>query len=153
MNKLAAVAFPVTVFLAWMLYVVTRTGNAPGHTWDMVPTNVIFTATMVGVLYVIFVLITGMTLYFTQIRGSSAGAMSVLLPALVRLALVFVVAVPIGSALGEYYAGVEERAFLKETEAFLATAKPEPVTGDMPLYSRKRWWPGSQQQLVSPDSK
>lgn len=150
MNKTAAIVFPITLFLAWMTYVVTRTGSGPGLKWDRVPDHLSFTFTMVGVAYLIFVVISGIVLYFTQIRGASVNATSVLGPAFVRLLLVFVIAVPLGSALGELYACAEERAFKGETERFMATAKPEPITGDMPLYSRKRWWPGSQQQLVSP---
>ncbi|MEP6834780.1 MAG: hypothetical protein ABJB74_15405 [Gemmatimonas sp.] len=153
MIRTAAIAFLVTVFLAWMTYVFTRTGNGPGFKWDMVANNCNFTFAIVGVLYLLFFLITGVTLYFTQIRGGSVDALNILGPAFIRLLLVFVVAVPVGALLGEVYAYTEERSFLHETEQFLATAKPEPITGDMPLYSRKRWWPGSQQQLVSPVPK
>ena len=129
MTHTAAIAFPITVFLAWVMYVIDRTGNGPGLKWHMVPNTVKFAATMVGVAYLVFAVIAGVVVYFTKIRGGSVIAMSV---------------------LGELYAYVEERAFLKETEAFMSTAKAEPITGDMPLYSRRRWWPGSAQQLVSP---
>ena len=142
MTRTAAIAFPITVFLAWVMYVIDRTGNGPGLKWHMVPNTVTFAATMVGVAYLVFAVIAGVVVYFTKIRGGSVSAMSVLGAGLVRLLVVFLIAVPVGSALGELYAYVEERAFLKETEAFMSTAKAEPITGDMPLYSRRRWWPG-----------
>lgn len=148
MNKTAVIAFPVTVLLAWILYVVTRTGNGPGLKWNMVANNLSFTFSMVGVLYVLFVLITLTTLYFTAVRGASVSAMSVLGSAFVRLMVVFVIAIPIGGALGECYTYIEERAFRREAAQFMATTNADPRNGDR-IYSRKRWWPGSSQILVS----
>ncbi|MEO7361689.1 MAG: hypothetical protein ABI120_15265, partial [Gemmatimonadaceae bacterium] len=89
-------------------------------------------------------------LYFTRVRGSVDGATSVMVPALIRFAVVFVFAIAAGSTLSEMFVLADERAFLKETDAFMATATPEPIKGDMPLYSRKRWWPSSSNSLVSP---
>ncbi len=74
MNKTTVFAFPVTVFLAWVLYVFTRAGNGPGLKWHMVANNLSFAATMAGVLYLVFTLITLTTLttrYVMHVRGTS----------------------------------------------------------------------------------
>ncbi|MEO7997537.1 MAG: hypothetical protein ABI852_08835, partial [Gemmatimonadaceae bacterium] len=151
--RTAAIALPITAFLAWWLYVVTRAGNGQGLKWDKVPQNVNFAVSIVGTLYLIFVIIALIVLYFTRIRGGSEPATTLMLPALLRFALVFVFAIAAGSTFGEMFVLADERAFLKETDKFMATAKREPITGDMPMYSRQRWWPGSTNSMNSPMPK
>lgn len=151
MNRTAAVAFPITLLLAWAFYVITRGGNGPGLKWDRVPNNVSFSAGMTGVAYVIFMIIALTVLYFQRVRGSSASAMSVMTPALTRFAVVYVGAVAAGCALGELYALADERAFRRETAKFMATVKPDSASGIYPLYSRYRWRPNFGNSLVSPE--
>lgn len=153
MTRTAAFALPITAFLAWWVYVATRAGNGPGFKWDKVSQNVYFTIAVVGTAYLIFVIIALLVLYFTRVRGGTDSAMSVMLPAFVRLAVAFVFAIAAGSTLAEMFVAADERAFRRETDAFMATATREPITGDMPLYSRQRWWPGSSNMMVSPTSK
>lgn len=150
LTRTAAIALPITAFLAWWMYVVTRAGSGPGLKWDRVPNHVYFTISIVGTVYVVFVLVALAVLYFTRIRVGTDTALSVMLPALIRFAVVFVFAIAAGSTFGEMFVLADERSFLKETDKFIATATPEPITGDLPLYSRKRWWPGSSNILVSP---
>lgn len=153
MTRTAAIALPITAFLAWWMYVVTRAGSGPGLKWDRVPNHVSFAISIVGSLYLVFVIVALSVLYFTRVRGGTDSATSLMIPALIRFAVVFVFAIAAGSTLGEFFVLADERAFQRETTLFLTTAKPEPVTGDLPLYSRKRWWPGSSNMLVSPMPK
>lgn len=153
LTRTAAIALPITAFLAWWMYVVTRAGSGPGLKWDRVTDHVYFAVSIVGSLYLVFVIVALSVLYFTRIRGGTDSAMSLMIPALIRFVVVFVFAIAGGSTLGEIFVLADERAFRKETARFMATAKPEPITGDLPLYSRKRWWPGSSNILVSPVPK
>lgn len=153
LTRTAAIALPITAFLAWWLYVVTRSGNGQGLKWEKVPHDVNFVISIAGTLYLIFTIIALAVLYFTRARGSSDGAMTVMLSALLRFAVVFVFAIAAGCTLGELFVLTDERSFLKETDKFMANAQPEPITGDMPMYSRSRWWPGSSNSMNSPMPK
>ncbi|MBL0171029.1 MAG: hypothetical protein IPP90_09910 [Gemmatimonadaceae bacterium] len=148
--KTPAFALPVTLVVAWYLHVVNRAGNGPGFQWHRVPGNASFTALLTGVLYLVFVVVAVVVAYVTHVRRQPVSTTSVLAPVVLRLAAVYVIAVLVGAALGEWYCVADERAFQRETVEYLAHAPPNPVTPDPPLYSRPRWWPGNAQLLVSP---
>lgn len=153
MSRIAAVALPFTLFLAWCTYVVTRAGDGPGLKWERVSNNVSYAATITGVAYLLFVLAVCVVLYLQRARGTSVSASAVIMPVLIQLAVVFVVSVIAGSALGEVYVLADERAFRRETAEFMKTAAPpDPKTGYMQLYSRNRRWPAGANSMVSPDS-
>ena len=150
-NRTAVIAFPITLFVVWCLYIVGRSGAGQGLKWDRVPDHIYFSVAFAGTLYLIFVAIALIVLYFQRIRGGPDSAISILVPAVIRFAVVFVAAVVIASPLGELFVLADERAFRKETAKFLSTAKPVPETGDLPLYSRMRRWPSWSNVMVSPD--
>ncbi|MEP6763220.1 MAG: hypothetical protein ABJB66_02860 [Gemmatimonadaceae bacterium] len=149
LNRTTLIAFPIALFLAWWMYVVTRAGNGPGFQMSRVSNNAMFAVSILGVVYLVFVVIALFVLYFGNVRGQNVSAGSVLMPALVKFAVCFVLAIALSIPMGEWFCSADERAFRNETQAFLKTAEPNSVTHDLRLYSRVRWWPASSQQLVS----
>lgn len=150
MTRTAAIVFPITLFAVWWMYVVGRAGNGPGFRPERVTDHVYFVVAITGTLYLIFVAIALIVLYFTRVRGHPVTVASLLLPALLRFAAFYLIALAVGSTLGEVFCVVEERSFERDAKAFLATATPDPITHEMPMYSRQRWWPGSAQILIWP---
>lgn len=149
MNRTAAIAFPFTLFLAWVVYVSSRPGNGPGLQWSRIPDNVSYTVAISGTLYLVFVLIALVVLYFTRIRGEPVSPSVVLLPALLRFAAVYGIALIAAVPLAEWYCYADERAFERETARHYAAAVPDSVTHELPLYSRFRWWPINGELMVS----
>ena len=150
MPRAAAVGFALALCVAWYVHVVNRAGNGPGLQWSRIPIDGRMTATVTAVLYGAAVLVFLLALYATRLRALPSGRGRVLLSTSGWLAAAFALAVPVGVALAEWYCLADERAFLRETRAFLARAAPDPVTHAPPLYTRRRWWPGDAQDLVSP---
>ncbi len=147
MRWIVALAFPATLFFAWVVHVILRAGNGPGLQWSRIPDNATVTAAITGVPYLAFVLVALLVLYVTRVRGRPAGSGRTLRAALIGFAAAYVGAVSAGIALAEWYCVVDERAFRRETQersaAIAATREPA-------SYSRLRWWPGNAQTLVSP---
>jgi hypothetical protein len=150
MTRTTTIAFFITLFFVWWMYIVTRTGTGPGLRWERVPGDMQFTVEITGLFYLVFVVIALTVLYFKQVRGHNVAASSLLLPAFIKFVATYGVAVVLGSAVGEIFCLVEERAFRKEAAAFQSTSPLDPYTHEPPMYSRRRWWPGSAQIMTTP---
>ncbi|MDB4884364.1 MAG: hypothetical protein JWL95_3130 [Gemmatimonadetes bacterium] len=148
MIRTAIALFAITLFVSWYVHVVNRTGNGTFRAARF-SSDVAFSATVTGAVFVLLVTWALVGVYLRHVRGLPVGMFRVLGPPFVVWTACCVVAFAIGVVLAEGYYLADEQAFKRETRRHHARATRDTESQEVPVYSRGRWWPAGGQQLVS----
>jgi hypothetical protein len=150
--RTALLLFAITLFVAWYVHVVNRAANGAGFRRDRLASDVAFTATVTGALYVLLVTWALVGVYVRHVRGLGVGIVGVLLPPLLWWTASALAAFIVGVALAELYCLFDEYVFEREARRSMAVASPD-RSRQGGRYSRARWWPANNQRHVSGDDR
>ena len=151
MTRTAIILFAITLFVTWYVHVVNRAGNGEGFRPDRLGSDVAFTATVSGALFLLIVTWAVVGVYVRHVRGKGNSAVAVLGPPLLWWTASCLSAFVVGVLLAEWYCVIDEHVFRHEARRYLAHAEVDSATQERPIYARERWWPADAQQLVSDD--
>jgi hypothetical protein len=153
--RTAIVLFAIVLFVAWYVHVVNRADGGTGFKLDRFLSELAFTATVTGALFVLLVTWALVGVYVRHVRGLPVGIISVLGPPLFWWTVSCVAAFFIGVVLAEWYAIIDEIAFERQARRHLAAAEArtdvasDSAPREQPHYTRVRWWPAGSRQLES----
>jgi hypothetical protein len=148
--RTAIILSSITLFVTWYVHVVNRSVPGTDTGRKRLLRDVSFTAAISGALYVVLMTWALIGTYVWHVRARPVGIISVLGLPLVIWTACNVAAFALGVAIAEAYCMADNRAFRRESRQYRTRAVRDD-TRDEVHYARARWWPASNERLVSDD--